>query len=124
MGSGIVVRLRRTNAGMEISPTFNSVLERIDSELRLELLANTIGLAKVAPRGRFGDTRSVEQVLPDFEIGELIRGGKCRAGVRLPLGLHDFSQGFVGHAALSIVARQSLAGEVPNVKHQSVLTLP
>src|SRR5262252_96445 len=74
MRTGIVARFRRVDAGMEIGSGFDPIFERIHPELYLKFLPYAIGLSNVTAGFGFRDARAIEEVLPDFEISELVVG--------------------------------------------------
>ncbi len=120
MRARIVARFSRCNTGVEVGPCLNAVFERIYAQLRLLLLAYTIGLTQIASGCGVCFLVRTNQIKPHLKIGEFVGGGKRRAGVSLTLGLNNLGQRFVGHAALSVIAGNRLARQVARAEHQAI----
>ena len=115
-----VAWLSRGNAGVEVGPGLDAVLERIDAELGLLLLSHAVGLTQIASGCGIRLLVRTNQIQPHLKIGELVGGRKRGAGVALPLGLNNLGQRLVGHAALGVVAGNRLARHVAGAEHQAV----
>src|SRR5208283_4154282 len=105
---------------MIVGSRFDSVLEWIDAQGRLQFLANPVSLADKTAGGRFSWDVGANEVLPGFEIGKLVGRRNGRAGIALPFALNNLSKGLVGHAALGVIASEGLAGHIASVEHEAV----